>query len=172
MKKACFFLWLSLASTGLMAQDIEAFAALFEDEPMADTLEMNPEDSVDLAELAFRHMFKNNMCIKPRKSKYYIISFLHCADHLYLDPEGYFMDRLQDIRPKVRSATYFYNRRDKLEGKVVIFFVTDMSLIAPDLAIVKGGYYQSMDACAGNRYLFRFDRGVWELERVVLEWQI
>ena len=165
-------LFLCFALSG-MAQDWEAFIEAFSSNgEVADTLEMDEYDSLELSELTFRFLMKNNQAVKPAKSKYYILSFLHCAQHLSLNPDGPLMIEMQDVRPKVRNTMYYFQNKKKLEGKVMFFFITEMEMVTPDIAQVKGGYYQSDDACRGHIYRYKRESGVWELQRSVIEWEL
>jgi hypothetical protein len=155
----------------VFGQDWDAFISAWgSEEVSADTFLMGPDDSMELAELTFRNLFANNKGVKPRKSKYYIISFLHCAPHKYIDPDGPFMATLQDVRPKVRKASYYYGNEEKLYGEVMFFFITEMRLTGKDSAVIKGGYYQNDTICAGHLYHMQRIDGVWDIRRVSVEW--
>ena len=166
------FTVLGLASAN--AQDWDAFIAAYtgDNGERVDSFEMDSYDSLELAELAFRTLFANNKAYKPRKSKFYIVSFLHCARHMYIDPDGPFMASLQDIRPKVRKTSFYYNKEEKLYGEVMFFFITEMDMTGKNTAIIKGGYYQTDEACAGHKYNMKRVDGVWDIERVVVEWEL
>ncbi|MGB0432027.1 MAG: hypothetical protein ACPGLV_16250 [Bacteroidia bacterium] len=157
------------------AQNWDAVIAAFSDDGGSTKAEldtMNAEDSLELAELAFRNLFANNKMVKPRKSKYYIISFLHCARHMYIDPDGPFMASLQDVRPKVKKTSFYYRKEKKLYDKVVYFFITEMIQINDNTAVIKGGYYQDDEHCAGHKYYMKRVDGYWEIERVSVEWAL
>jgi len=173
MKTLAFvFLGLFFGVSSSFAQDWDAFISAYAggDEVSGDTLNMNGDDSLELAELTFRNLFANNKAVKPRKSKCYVISFLHCARHMYIDPDGPFMASLQDVRPKVRKTSFYYKNEKKLYGEVIFFFITDMKMTGKNTAVIRGGYYQSDDACAGHLYTMKRISGVWDIERVVVEW--
>lgn len=154
------------------AQDWDAFINAFSEdgsgEAKLDT--MNAADSLELAELTYRNLFANNKMVKPRKSKFYIISYLHCARHMYLDPERELLVSLQDVRPKVRKTSFYYNKEKKLYDKVAYFFITEMIQINDDTAIIRAGYYQDDDHCAGHKYYMKRVDGYWDIERVTVEW--
>lgn len=175
MNKLLFFIVFVFAvNTQVQAQDWDAFIAAYtgDNGESADTLFLEGDDSLEIAELTFRNLFAYNKAHKPRKSKFYIVSFLHCARHMYLDPDGPFMASLQDIRPKVRKTSFYYNNEPKLYGKVMFFFITDMYMTGANTATVHGGYYQSDDACAGHKWSMKRVDGLWEIDRVVIEWAL
>ncbi|MBI1184289.1 hypothetical protein GC194_08450 [bacterium] len=163
---------LAFGSFSAFAQDWDAFITAYSGANESDATDsvMSADDSLELAELTFRNLFANNKAVKPRKSKFYIISFLHCARHMYIDPDGPFMASLQDVRPKVRKTSFYYNNEKKLYGEVIFFFITEMKITGKNSAIVRGGYYQSDDACAGHLYTIRKVDGVWDIKHVVEEW--
>ena len=172
MKKALFLLFFLSGSLSLMAQDWDAFIeAYMGTNADADTLQLDGDDSLEIAEASFRYIFAHNRGVKPRKSKYYILSFLHCAQHLSLDPEAPLMASLSDIRPKVRGHMFYFKNKRKLYDKVMFFFITDMAMTGPNTAEVRIGYYQNDEVCAGHIYTFKRVNGYWELKRSVIEWQ-
>lgn len=166
------FLFL-FGSLSAFSQDWESFIEAFStNEELADTFQMDEYDSLELAELTFRLLIRNNQAVKPFKSKYFIMSFLHCAQHMSLNPEAPLMIALQDIRPRIKNTMYYFSNKKKLEGKVMFFFITEMTMVDANTAQVKGGYYQSDNACRGHIYRYKREDGVWELQRSVIEWEL
>lgn len=173
MRYTLLLLVLGFSSGNLLAQDWDAFIdAYMGTSADADSFKLDADDSLELSETAFRYIFDHNRAIKPRKSKYFILSYLHCARHLSLDPDPPYMAALSDIKPRVRSSSFYFKNRKRLYGKVMFFFITEMEMTGRNKAEVRIGYYQTDDACAGHIYHFKRINGVWELQRSVIEWQL
>lgn len=162
----------TLFSTQLKAQTWEDFAGGYIDADN-DSLYLDPMDSLDISEIVFRHLFVHNNAVKRKKSKNYIISWFHAANHRYIDPSGPFIARFYDIKPRVKKASYYYLKKKKFEeGEVIFFFITDIFMRPDGRVEAHGGYYQSDKACAGNRYILKNDGGVWIIDSSVLEWTL
>lgn len=173
MRYTLLLLVLFGSAGSLQAQDWDAFIAAYTgSSASADTFQLDEEDSLELTEASFRYIFEHNRAVKPRKSKYYILSFLHCAQHLSLDPDPPFMASLSDVKPRVRGSLFYFKNKRRLYGKVMFFFITEMEMTGKNTAEVRIGYYQSDDACAGHIYHFKRINGYWELKRSVVEWQL
>lgn len=149
----------------LFSQDFDDW-----DDEERDSLKLEPEDSLDLAEACFRDMFFTH---KARgKRKYFVIGWEHLAKHKYSDPDADFVARFNKIRPKVKKLSYYYDNEKKLTGKVLMFYMGDIWKIDDDLAIVRCGYWYSDDEAYGCRYLMKYEDGLWQVKKSFIEWQM
>ncbi|MCB0736408.1 MAG: hypothetical protein KDC92_02760 [Bacteroidetes bacterium] len=155
---------LLLANGSALAQDD------WGDEEQTDSLALDESDSLDAAEICFRDVFQTRK--SDRKAKFFSIGWEHVANNRYIDPDDDFMFRFKDVRPKVKTISYYYNNLKKTKDKTVLCYMGEITKVDRYKIEVHCGYWESDTRAAGHLYIVEMIDGEWQITSSAIEWMI